>query len=244
MDFLGVPVTAESFWSLVGSVLSVVGSLLVAVLVFYLARHQFRSNHWWDRREQRYTAIAGHLGIIKTAAAKIARYDMPMMEEDHYPEEERRTIPLTQQDIKALRVDIGKAQTELELEVSRGVFLLSRDATEILQAYLRQIRMNPRLYDRRDLEASGVVQETYATFTEQAAYDLRLPGWRRDRRDAYREHIRQRLTTWGGPWAPWMIEQYAKEWPAEWIHLKGTPRRLKQRLQRLWQARRVTGSGR
>jgi hypothetical protein len=80
------PIPATSFWGMAGvllaAIVSLLGSLSIAYLVYRLARYQFRSNRWWEQQVRRYTAVVNELVTIRDAAAKLARYDWPDVDEE------------------------------------------------------------------------------------------------------------------------------------------------------------------
>lgn len=57
--------------AVLASLVSVAGSLLIALIVYRLARHQFRSNRWWEWQARRYSAIVDALVTIRDSAAEV-----------------------------------------------------------------------------------------------------------------------------------------------------------------------------
>ena len=171
LPYLEHAIPAASFWSLIGSVVTLFGTLSIAVVVYRLGQTQFRSNRWWQLQEERYTAIVNELGTIRDAAAKLARYDEP----DVMPED--ITVTYTPEETEAFRNQILQALDVLRSEIQRGVLLLSPKAIEALRGYVR-IAEQPISMEvqYRETAAWRLADKAYNEFAYIAQRDLSAPG--------------------------------------------------------------------
>jgi hypothetical protein len=193
------PIPATSFWGIVGAliaaIVSLVGSLSIAYFVYRLARHQFRSNRWWELQQRRYNAVANELLTIRDAAAKLALYDYPS------DGDEDITITYTHQEKEEFRNQILEARAVIKKEIHRGLFLLSPRAIDVLRGYVRKAE-EPFHEQYPDSHASGLVVNAYEEFTDIAQRDLGAPGlWLAHRKAGY-EALRQRLDRLWFAWTP------------------------------------------
>lgn len=201
VPYLKSPLPAASFWQLAGSLTSVVGSLLIAYLVYSLARRQFRSNRWHDQQLRRYTAVVNELVTIRDAAAKLARYDVPGLREEDI------TVTYTPKEKEEFHEQIRRAHGAIGKEVHRGVFLLSATASQILEIYVRRAEsLDRRLEDHPDLTAYGLIEHAYREFYDIAQRDLGAPGLWLAHRKAGIEGLRQRLEGLWWPWGVWRFK--------------------------------------
>lgn len=168
--------------------LSLASNLVVAYFVYLLARHQFRSNRWWERQERAYSSVLNELAALNSAARRLAEHERALIEEDD-PGPRRPTYP--QAELQEFVGAVQRGRREIQKQVERGPLLLSELAVRVLSSLLHDLeRVEGEDFHQYHLAISTTIANHYNEFREIALFDVGAPGTRRRRvvRD-YRERL-------------------------------------------------------
>jgi hypothetical protein len=163
----GLDIPASSFWGAVGQLIS---GVILALLVWWLARGRIRTERWQERQIEAYHEVVRALYTIQ-------EYTGPHAEEEEREERGDPRVRSTEQ-LEAHRAEVDAAIRIVRRQAAVGPFLLKPKAVAILRTY------EDRLHDE-DWTGSHfpkqswnwLARECWSEFANRARYDLGQIGF-------------------------------------------------------------------